>query len=358
MSIADKYTTLTSEKIPKVYEAGYEKGKAEGGDPAAAYEQGVADGKKSEYDAFWDAYQEMGGPQQYVYSFAGRGWDDRTFKPKYDIIMRYSCLGAFQYNELTDIAQALLDRGVTLDTSGASSLQAAFAYSKTKRLPVISAEGATSAAYIFEGCTGLERIEKFVLVKKNVLSGAFQNCTKLKDIVFEGEIGYNTNLQYSPLSKDSITSVLGVLSDTTSGLTLTLNKAAVENAFKKQYSVTVGNTDGDGFYYITLPTLRTISGALQFSTSMDVRLYVGDTAFDENDDPYVEWLPEPMETAEGVEQWSLDDPFYDYNYYYFRIKRTDGKPVSEEDVVLIDEGDLSEWDNLIATKPNWTINLV
>jgi hypothetical protein len=189
-------------------------------------------GAQSEYDAFWDAYQKMGGPQQYVYSFAGYGWDDTTFKPKYDIIMRYSCLGAFQYNEATDIAQALFDCGVTLDTSGASSLQGAFGYSKTKRLPVISAEGAASATGIFEGCTRLERIEKFVLVKKNVLTSAFKNCTKLKDIVFEGEIGYNTDLQYSPLSKDSITSVLGVLSATTSGLTLTLNKAAVEKAFE------------------------------------------------------------------------------------------------------------------------------
>lgn len=189
-------------------------------------------GAQSEYDAFWDKYQERGVPQQYIYSFAGYGWDDRTFKPKHNIIMRYGCTGAFWYSEMTDIVKSLADCGVTLDTSGASNLQSTFSSCKTKRLPVISAEGATSANSIFEGCKDLESVEKFILVKRNTLVSAFKNCTKLKDIVFEGEIGYNTDLQYSPLSKDSITSVLGVLSDTTSGLTLTLNKTAVENAFE------------------------------------------------------------------------------------------------------------------------------
>ena len=61
------------ENIPNVY-----KGVADG----------VADGRQAEYDEFWDAFQQNGNRTDYHFGFAGKGWRDETFKPKYDIVVR------------------------------------------------------------------------------------------------------------------------------------------------------------------------------------------------------------------------------------------------------------------------------
>ncbi len=81
--IATKLTTI-AENQQKVYDAGYTKGQADGGDTEAAYQQGVVDGKQAEYDAFWDAYQENGNRADYKYAFA-YGWNDDSYNPKYPI---------------------------------------------------------------------------------------------------------------------------------------------------------------------------------------------------------------------------------------------------------------------------------
>ena len=54
----------------------------------AENEQAVFDaGKKSEYDTFWDSYQENGNKVAYRLAFFGSGWNDTTFHPKYPIKM-------------------------------------------------------------------------------------------------------------------------------------------------------------------------------------------------------------------------------------------------------------------------------
>ena len=87
MTIAEKLTQI-AENEQKVYDAGYAKGKAEGG---SSYEQGVADGKQAEYDAFWDKFQNYGNRRNYYYAFAwqqvaNEGWASDAYNPKYPII--------------------------------------------------------------------------------------------------------------------------------------------------------------------------------------------------------------------------------------------------------------------------------
>jgi hypothetical protein len=57
----------------------------EGATPGAQakYEEGVEAGKKSEYDEFWDVWQEGGRRRNMNYMFFGQGWTDKTYKPKY-----------------------------------------------------------------------------------------------------------------------------------------------------------------------------------------------------------------------------------------------------------------------------------
>ena len=79
MSIAEQITQLKQD-FDEIYNAGYEKGKAEGGDTTEAYNQGVADGKQAEYDTFWDSFQQNGERTNYRRAFIY--WTEEP-KPKY-----------------------------------------------------------------------------------------------------------------------------------------------------------------------------------------------------------------------------------------------------------------------------------
>jgi hypothetical protein len=43
-------------------------------------------GAQDEYDRFWDSFQDYGNMKFYGEAFAGYGWTDETFKPKYPIV--------------------------------------------------------------------------------------------------------------------------------------------------------------------------------------------------------------------------------------------------------------------------------
>ena len=59
-----------------------------GGSEDGSYDEGFEDGKKSEYDAFWDAYQQNGNRTHYVDAFTQLGWTDVVYQPKYPIISK------------------------------------------------------------------------------------------------------------------------------------------------------------------------------------------------------------------------------------------------------------------------------
>lgn len=175
-------------------------------------------GKKSEYDEFWDTYQDAGsnpkGEKSYYYAFSGLGWTNSTFKPKYNIKMKYSNTNAFTYFNGTDLIKLLEDAGVTLDTSLASNLSNLFHYSTVTRVPIIDCRNATSLNLMFGSCYSLKYVEKLIVGEKNTsLSSAFQNCTHLSDITFEGIIANSVNLSSSPLSPESLKSVINALKD-------------------------------------------------------------------------------------------------------------------------------------------------
>lgn len=211
MSIAEKLTQI-AENVPKVYEAG----------------------KKAEYDRFWDLYQTKGVPGMHHGAFAGSRWNDDTFYPKYDIHMRYGSSYAFFFNQVTDIVARLKECGVKLSTKEANNLNNAFNSVKSTTLPTIDVTGEpTKTSSLFAGSTLLKTIEKIVVNKKATYSYWFSQCYALENVVFEGEIGNNLDMQACTLlSKESILSVLGALSRNVTGKTLTLSKAAVDTAFE------------------------------------------------------------------------------------------------------------------------------
>lgn len=219
MSIAEKLVTI-AENEQKVYNKGFEDGKAEGGNTEEAYNQGVADGKQAEYDRFWALYQENGARTNYACAFGGAGWNVETFKPKYDIKPIDTSYMMFrqhnQDNEPYDLVEHLEEIGVELDLSNCTFVSYTFNNAKLNRVGVINLSKGGTLSNVFEGCT-VETIDKVILNSNgtNGFSNTFYNCTNLKNITFEGVIGKNgLNFSYSPLlTHDSLMSIINCLKD-------------------------------------------------------------------------------------------------------------------------------------------------
>ena len=159
------------------------------------------EGRQTERDGFWEEYQDHGNRRDYQYAFAYVS--DEHFSPKYPIVAT-NAIYLVQNSKITDLK-------VAVDCSGAASMANAF-----YNAPV------------------LKKIPKVILKNdgSQVMTRAFSALPSLENIVIEGVIGASVTFQSSTkLSKESIESVFGALSNTTSGLTLTLSQTAKQNAF-------------------------------------------------------------------------------------------------------------------------------
>ena len=214
--------------LTESYNEGYASGHEDG------FDEGKEEGIQTEYDRFWDAYQEKGKLGVYEQLFSNIKWNDETFKPKYDIIMTGWSNQAFARNRITDLIAALDRCGVILDTSGATDVGSLFAAASTTRVPEISAVSASNLYGICNVASKLVELQKLVIKDdgSQTFQNSFNNCTSLTTITFEGVIGQDINFQWSPLSAASIESVITHLSDTATGKTATFSVSAVNTAFE------------------------------------------------------------------------------------------------------------------------------
>lgn len=224
----------TAEKLTKVAE-GLEKTQELNTDLEKIINGGDT-GYKSHYDRFWDTFQQNGNRTSYAYAFCSSGpndnpWNDELFKPKYDI----NTVGTdfmFRCSKITNIRQALIDCGVKL-TFNTPALYYTFYGSTTTHIPDLGDTPRTNLQNAFASCTNLVSIGRLPVSETCSFASAFIVCTSLEDVIFDGVIGKgDLNLRWSTkLSKASITSIINALSTTTSNLTVTLSKTAVNNAF-------------------------------------------------------------------------------------------------------------------------------
>lgn len=232
MSISEKLQTI-AENEQKVYDSGMTKG--------------IEQGKKAEYDAFWDSYQDYGNRTDYRRAFNLKWWGDKNFYPKYDMFIKGAPNDGFAESTITNLKKRLEECGVILDFSGATAFSYVFNSSKITDIGVVNTTGAPSLGSLFNSAYSLKNIDALILKKDG--SQAFSNdpfrmCQELENITIEGVIGQNgLNLQWSTkLSKASIESVINCLSTTTSGLSVTLSKAAVNKAFETSVGANNGAT--------------------------------------------------------------------------------------------------------------------
>ena len=240
--------TVIAENQQDVYDAGYEKGKAEGGDTEGAYNRGV----QAEYDRFWNAFQQNGNRNNYRYAFAGSAWTEETLKPKYPIKIvdatATSRNGMGMFFQLAINADTQFDATEIckmVDFSEATNLSSLFCNAYAKNITV-NAGKATNLSSAFQGADSGCNTNITLTVSDACTNfyNTFYYCNRLTDLtITEGsEIAASIDLKYSPLSKASIESVVAALSTNVTGQTVTFKKAAVDTAFETAEGVADGST--------------------------------------------------------------------------------------------------------------------
>ena len=205
------------------------------------YEAGVEEGKVRERSEFWNVLLQDGNRADFAMAgvFAGYSWDFNNFYPTRDLIIRgdayrlfYAwCTRAAHYGSLIE---RLKECGVRLDTSASTRLDGAFGYTRMSEIPTIDIRNSTANNGIFGEAKDLIKIEKLIVSESSPFgTTCFRNTTSLEEIRIEGTIGQNGfDIHWSTkLSRESIESIINALSDTTSGLTVTLSEAACKKAF-------------------------------------------------------------------------------------------------------------------------------
>lgn len=199
-----------------------------------SYDDGVEAGKKTEYDAFWDVYQQNGSSNYSTFSgvFSGVRFNAGNFFPKYDIKPVGSSAYLFyawekaRHPEVLDLKQRLQDCGVVLDTSGATDITYMFGYcSALCNIPTIDCTGLTTAsAHVFANMWNTNTmIEKLIVNDTVTYSNWFVNTTGLVEIRFEGVIGHDIAFpNASALSTESVQSIIDHLKDLTGATAQTL----------------------------------------------------------------------------------------------------------------------------------------
>lgn len=198
-------------------------------------------GKQAEYDRFWDSYQQNGSRANYRYAFAGPCWTTETLKPKYPIkIVDTSatsrrCMYMFSYLnsggakpfDMTEVCSKI-------DFSEALSIQNLFTNAYAENITVDASKATNCSGAFGLGDGGkLNNITFTVSDACTTFTNTFANTKSLTNLtITEGsQIAATIDLKSCPLTKTSIDSVYNALSETTTGKTVSFNKAAVNTAY-------------------------------------------------------------------------------------------------------------------------------
>ena len=214
-------------------------------------------GMNEEWNRFWDSYQDYGKRDYYLYGFSGYGWNDRTFKPKYDI-RPYYALSLFNEAKITDLAKLLEEAGVELDLSGITSGGASIFRSRyITRVPYFVMPNIKDTTYMFNGDLALRTIDGMYCNEINTHTSSFVNCTSLTHCIFSGVIANDINLQWSPLLDDeSLISLVKCLAWETDGTkTITLHPDCWARAAELKFEI----VEGSGAYVTLVEHIDTIN---------------------------------------------------------------------------------------------------
>ena len=169
---------------------GYDKG----------YNDGIEQSKQAQYDAFWDVFQDNGNRTDYRFAFYGRGWNDDTYNPKYDIVCAPTTLFPTMFADAVFGYSEISDTKVSIDLTQA-----------------------TSCGSFFSECTKLVTVRKLIVAETTLMNTVFGYNPSLKNVTIEGTIGTNCVIRYSSqLTTESVDSIINALKDLTGQTAQTL----------------------------------------------------------------------------------------------------------------------------------------
>lgn len=203
MSIADKLTQI-AENEQKVFDAG----------------------RNKELDAFWGRYLYHGERSAFWSGqsgiFGGANFGFSNFYPTFDIrpvgdasYLFYAWQNVNNYGDdhSGSLAQRLKECGVVLDTSKATKLSNAFAYTFITEIPTIDCTGLVGdSVHVFRDAYGrLQKIEKIIVTESTTFTNWFVN-TCVADITFEGVIGQDLSMASYQSTHISVASMKNIIS--------------------------------------------------------------------------------------------------------------------------------------------------
>lgn len=227
------------------------------------YEKGLEDGeaigRQAQHDEFWDSVKD---DTNWGYRFCGSNWNTTTFKPNFDLNLKGNCNFCFANNIIkVDLVEWLSELGITMSTTEMTQCSKLFYYAKFTRLGVIDLSKVVSANETFAYMEHLHTIDKVIILASFSFSDTFASTPNLVNLTIEGTIGQaGLNLRWSPkLSKASIASIINSLSSTTSGLSVTLSKTAVNTAFETASGLADGSVSDEWLNLIAQKNNWTVS---------------------------------------------------------------------------------------------------
>lgn len=188
-------------------------------------------GKQAGQDAMWDIIQNYGNRPNYQSGFSR--WGAVTIKPKYPVNTA-TLYELFYYCDKLETLPMVTCANADGKFNTAYTAFQGCAALKSIDFDMYNKATASSAwQAAFDGCKNLVSIQKLGVLPTQGFSNAFRGCYALEEVRFDGEIGQSgLDLHWSTkLSKASIESIINALSTTTSGLSITLSKTAVNTAF-------------------------------------------------------------------------------------------------------------------------------
>lgn len=227
-----------AENTPKVFQAGYEKGKAEGSGSEGTYE----DGYNKALENFFREFQNDGRRINYSYAFYGWGTLKWLKYLPYKDFSNVLYFGNAFYNIFDEIDLSLFfeENEIIFNTSKMSgAVNSMFNNCYFTRIPEISLVKTltTTQTQMIMSCSKLHTIDRIIFSdtgnqKLNTGNfGLIQNCPLLKEVRFSGSASNALRIKQCPiLSKESILSFLQIcnVSDGTSR-TVTLPNTCTEN---------------------------------------------------------------------------------------------------------------------------------
>lgn len=219
----------------------------------AVYDKGVSDGKKAQHDEHMNAFIDNYNSKTWQYAFYNSSQE--FFYPTKKIVVKREAQSMFQFFGKSDakvfnMKERLIECGVTMDFSNSTTDRYLFYWTNISALPELDLSSATNLYGAFGYNYLLESIDKIILSDKCAELGvAFDKCTALKNIKFDGTIAPSIDFKdCTLLTKESITSTVNHLSDTATGQAVTFNKEAVNREFKINVDDASTFPEGSEFY--------------------------------------------------------------------------------------------------------------